>query len=147
MYPAIRAGYIINHFLQHTAPAGAAEAEATAVSTAADVVAGVLGVLFVFSGGMKLAGPKVIRDNFEHWRYPASFRVFTGVWEVAGAALLLAGIPFHPLGVAGAGLILAAMVGAIYTHVVRVPEPRAAVLPTVLLAGAAAATVLLAASL
>jgi putative oxidoreductase len=117
------------------------------MSTAANVLAGILGVLFLISGGFKLTGMKVIRDNFRLWRYPDAFRVFTGVWEVAGGALLLTGIATHGAGLAGAILILTAMLGAVYTHVVRVPEPKAVVLPVVLLATSAAAAALLAATL
>ncbi len=78
---------------------------------------------------------------------PNSFRVFTGAWEFVGAALLLVGIAVHGVGIAGAALIVAAMLGAVYTHLVRVPEPRALAAPAVLLAASAAATVLLAATL
>ena len=117
------------------------------MSTAADVLAAVLGLLFLISGGFKLSGIKMIRDTFRLWRYPDSFRVFTGVWEVAGAALLLIGIAIHGAGLAGAILILTAMLGAVYTHVVRVPEPKAVALPAVLLATSAAAAALLAATL
>ena len=117
------------------------------MSTAADVLAGVLGLVFLMSGGTKLAGMRMQRDNFRSWRYPDSVRVFTGAWEVVGAALLLIGIPAHGVGIAGVALILAAMLGAVYTHLVRVPEPRALAAPAVLLAASAAAAALLAATL
>ena len=117
------------------------------MSTAADVLAGVLGLLFLMAGGTKLAGMRMQRDNFRNWRYSDSVRVFTGAWEVVGAALLLIGIAVHGVGIAGAALILAAMLGAVYTHVVRVPEPRALAAPAVLLAASVAATALLAATL
>ena len=117
------------------------------MSTAANVLAGVLGLAFLMSGGTKLAGMTMQRDNFRKWRYPDSVRVFTGAWEVVGAVLLLIGIAVHAVGIAGAVLILAAMLGAVYTHLVRVPEPRALAAPAVLLAASAAATALLAATL
>jgi hypothetical protein len=117
------------------------------MSTAADVLAGVLGVVFLMGGGTKLAGIRMQRDNFRKWHYPDSFRVFTGAWELVGAALLLIGIAVHGVGIAGAALILAAMLGAVYTHLVRVPEPRALAAPAVLLAASAAAVALLAATL
>ena len=117
------------------------------MSTAANVLAGILGLLFLVSGGSKVAGPKVIRDGFRQYRYPEWFLMFTGLWEVAGAALLLIGIPLHGAGLAGAALVLAAMLGAVYTHAVRVPEPRRIAAPAVLLATAAVAAVLLAATL
>ena len=117
------------------------------MSTAANVLAVVLGLVFLVSGGSKVAGPTVVRDGFRRYRYPDWFLMFTGVWEVAGATLLLAGIALHGVGLAGAALILAAMVGAVYTHAVRVPEPQRVAAPAVLLATAAAAAVLLAATL
>jgi putative oxidoreductase len=117
------------------------------MSTAANVLAGVLGLLFLMSGGSKLGGLSKVNDGFRQYRYPDWFRVFTGVWEMAGAALLLVGIPFHGAGLAGAALILAAMLGAVYTHVVRVPDPKLVPAPAVLLVTAAAAAVLLAATL
>jgi putative oxidoreductase len=117
------------------------------MSTAANVLAGVLGLLFLVAGGSKVAGMRRQRDGFRQFRYPDWFLMFTGVWEMAGAALLLVGIPFHGVGLAGAALIVAAMLGAVYTHLVRVPEPKLVAPPAALLAAAAAATVLLAANL
>src|SRR5258708_5226442 len=117
------------------------------MSTAANVLAGGLGLLFLMSGGSKVAGVKMVREGFRQYRYPDWFLMFTGVWEMAGAALLLVGIPLHAAGLAGAALILAAMLGAVYTHAVRVPAPKLVPAPAVLLATSAAAAVLLAATL
>ena len=117
------------------------------MSTAANVLAAVLGLLFLISGGTKVAGLSMVRDGFRQYRYPDWFLVFTGVWEMAGAALLLVGIPFHGAGLAGAALILAAMLGAVYIHAVRVPELERVIAPAALLATAAAAAGLLAATL
>jgi uncharacterized membrane protein len=114
--------------------------------TVANVLAGVLGLVFLMSGGTMLAGGRMVRDNFRPYRYPDWFRVFTGVWEMAGAALLVIGIRSHGVGLAGAALILAAMLGAIYTHVVRVPELKRVIAPAALLATIAAAAILLAAT-
>lgn len=117
------------------------------MNTAANVLAGVLGLVFLMSGGTMLAGGRVVRDGFRQYRYPDWFRVFTGVWEMTGAALLVIGIPFHGVGLAGAALILAAMLGAVYIHLVRVPELERVIAPAALLATSAVAAVLLAASL
>ena len=116
------------------------------MNTAANVLAGGLGVVFLMSGGTLLNGARMVRDNFRPYRYPDWFLVFTGVWEMAGAALLVIGIPFHGVGLAGAALILAAMLGAVYTHAVRVPELKRVTAPAVLLATTAAAAILLAAT-
>jgi uncharacterized membrane protein YphA (DoxX/SURF4 family) len=103
------------------------------VHTAASILAGVLGAIFVVSGGTKLAGMQMHRDHFEHWRYPEWFRVFTGAWEGAGGVLAVVGIWSHPIGLVGAALIAAAMVGAVYTHTLRVRELKALPAPAFLL--------------
>ena len=117
------------------------------MGTAADVLAGIMGAVFALAGGGKLARLKPARDNFRHWRYSPQFMVFTGLWETAGAALLVAGIWQHGLGIAGAALLGTSMLGAVYTHSLRVPEVKALVPAAVFLAGAATTAGLLAASL
>ena len=106
------------------------------MGTAAGVLAGILGVVFLAAGGMKLIGAKPARNNFHDWRYPRWFVTFTGAWEAAGALLLLIGIWNHGIGAAGAGLVGASMAGALYTHLVRVPELKAVTPSAVLLATA-----------
>ena len=112
-----------------------------------DVLGGILGAVFALAGGGKLARLKPARENFRHWRYSPRFMLFTGLWESAGAALLVAGTWRHPLGIAGAALVGTSMLGAVYTHVLRVPEVRALVPAAVLLAGAVTTAGLLVASL
>lgn len=116
------------------------------MGTAADVMAGIMGAVFALAGGGKLARLRPARDNFRRWQYSSAFMRFTGLWETAGAALLVAGIWQRGLGVAGAAPVGISMVGAVYTHSLRVPEISALVPYAVFLAGAATTAGLLAAS-
>ncbi|MEJ8306697.1 DoxX family protein [Saccharibacillus sacchari] len=74
-----------------------------------------LGVGFTLFGVMKF-GSKQMVSNFETYGYPAWFRVFSGLVEVAAAILLIAGIWNETLAAWGALLVVATMVGAILTH-------------------------------
>jgi putative oxidoreductase len=95
------------------------------MNTVAAVMAGALGAFFLAAGGFKLAGATPAVDNFRHWRYPDWMRVFTGVWETAGALLLVIGIWHHGVALAGAAIVGISMFGAVYTHTLRVPEGKA----------------------
>lgn len=103
------------------------------------VLSALLAVAFLASGGLKLAGVQRMRDGAEraHFPYPAWRGI--GVLEVAGAAGLLVGLAFTPLGIAAAiGLVLL-MIGAAVTHL-RVGDPAAQALPSTVLALLAAVT-------
>ena len=96
-----------------------------------------LGFVMLLSGGSKLAGADTHVQHFEQWDYPQWFRVVTGGTEVLGAIGLLLGRRRPALGVLGGTLITGTMVGAIYTHIVRVGEsPSEARRPAALLTGA-----------
>ena len=96
-------------------------------------VQGLLGLVFLGSGGSKLAGTNEMVDDFDRYRYPQWFRVVTGAVEVGGALGLLLGF-FRPALTPLAGLLLGAtMTGALATHA-RVKDPAAkGVMPGVLL--------------
>ncbi|MBI1930713.1 DoxX family protein [Candidatus Poribacteria bacterium] len=71
-----------------------------------------LALVFLGSGGSKLAGVRMHIENFARWGYPNWFMYVTGLVEVAGAALVL--VPatrFY-----GAALLVCTMLGAIVTH-------------------------------
>jgi putative oxidoreductase len=85
------------------------------------------------------------RTNFEHWRCPQWFRTFTGGWEFIGGALLLVGIFNRRLAIVGAIVVGLAMIGAVYTHVIRVPKLKVLPAPIVQL-GLAVATALVTAA-
>jgi len=59
---------------------------------AAGIVQVLLGLLFAFSGGSKVAGMRMQIDNFNRYGYPQWFRVFTGIVELAGAAGMVVGL-------------------------------------------------------
>lgn len=90
------------------------------MSVASIVIQIVLGLMFLMSGAMKFS-PKMA-EEFKRYRYPGWFRGFTGLVEIVGAALLIAGIWIDPLAAWG-GLILAVtMAGAVITHI-RLKDP------------------------
>lgn len=72
------------------------------------VVAG----LFLFSGGLKLAGPPVVVQMFDAIGIGQWFRYLTGSIEVIAAVLLLT----PRLAIFGALLIIPTMIGAVATH-------------------------------
>jgi hypothetical protein len=93
---------------------------------------GLLGLLYLFTGGAKLAGTEQMTDDFDRFGYSPGFRLFTGLLEVSGAGLLLAGYEWPMLAGWGALLILVVMVGALATHV-RVGDGLAQMAPPVVL--------------
>jgi uncharacterized membrane protein YphA (DoxX/SURF4 family) len=76
-----------------------------------------LAVAFVFAGGSKLAGVQRMRDSAAHLglSFPAYQRI--GALEVLGAAGLLIGLWFAPLGIAAAAGLVLLMIGAVYFHI------------------------------
>jgi putative oxidoreductase len=95
------------------------------------VVAMLLGLLFLLSGGTKLAevrGPGMHTRDFESWGYPVWFMYVVGLWEVIGGAMLLApSMRFY-----GAVLLSLDMLGAVVTNL-RAGELNRAPFPLVLL--------------
>lgn len=74
-----------------------------------------LALIFLGSGGAKLAGLEFEIEAFTRWGYPLWFMYLAGAIEVAGAVLLL--VP-RLSALAAAGLA-AFMLGAVATHVVH----------------------------
>ena len=93
-----------------------------------------LGLMFLGSGGSKLAGANDMVDDFDRFRYPQWFRFVTGAVEVGGALGLLLGFARPALTPLASVLLSATMTGAVATHA-RVSDPVSkAATPTVLLA-------------
>ena len=91
-----------------------------------------LGLMFLGSGGSKLAGAPDMVDDFDRFRYPQWFRVVTGAAEVGGALGLLLGL-VRPALTPFAGLLLGAtMTGALATHA-KVADPGEKFAPPALL--------------
>ena len=87
-----------------------------------------LGLAFLMAGGTKLMGQEMHVENYIRWGYPNWFMYVTGTIEVLGTVLIV--IPatrFY-----GALLLVATMVGAIFTHI-QANEPEMLPAPIVLL--------------
>lgn len=74
-----------------------------------------LALVFLASGGAKLAGLEFEVAAFARWGYPSWFMYFTGVVEVAGGIGLLIG---RVAALAAASMVLV-MIGAVTTHVIH----------------------------
>lgn len=98
------------------------------------VLSGLLGALFVMSGGSKLAGVQQHVDNFARWGYPDWFRLVVGALEVVAAALLFA----RRFAFFGALALVIVMAGATYTHLFRATGEGAMAAFTLVLLGLAA---------
>ena len=100
------------------------------IETAIPVVQGLLGLLMVAHGGVKVIGLDYSKEQFDRFRYPQWFLVVTGGIEVGGGLGLLVGLVFAPiLAVLGGTLIIATMIGAILTHLFRVDDPLSQSIP------------------
>ena len=103
-------------------------------ATGVRIAAALLALVFLLSGGTKLAGSQMHIDSFLRWGYPDWFRLVVGTVEVVSAVLLL--LP-RAAPYAAAALIVV-MIGAVGTHIVA-GEMGMAVAPAIL--GAVAAWV------
>lgn len=74
-----------------------------------------LSLIFLASGGAKLAGLEFEIAAFERWGYPLWFMYFTGAVEVAGGIGLL----IRRLSALAAAGLAAMMIGAVATHVIH----------------------------
>jgi uncharacterized membrane protein YphA (DoxX/SURF4 family) len=93
------------------------------------IVSVLLGAMFLFAGGTKLAGLPMHVEHFAHWGYPSWFMYVTGFIETLSAVLVL--IPktrFY-----GAVLLICTMLGAIATNA-RANELDRLPVPVVMLA-------------
>lgn len=83
-----------------------------------------LAIAFLGAGGAKLAGAKQMRESAEHLGF--SFPAYRGIGalEVAGAAGLLIGLAWAPLGIAAAAGLTLLMIGAVAFHL-RAKDPAA----------------------
>ncbi|UII55306.1 DoxX family protein [Cytobacillus spongiae] len=80
-----------------------------------------LGVGFLLFGGMKF-GSKQMVEEFQRYGYPGGFRIFTGLVEITSAVLIFIGIWNELFTAWGSFLMVATMVGAIFTHI-KVKDP------------------------
>jgi hypothetical protein len=101
------------------------------------ITQGVLTLVYLFTGGAKLAGADQMKEDFRRFGYSDSFRLFTGVVEVSAAGLLAAGFVWTGVAGLGAALIAAVMGGAVATHW-HVGDALAKMLPALVLGALAA---------
>ncbi|WAH35961.1 DoxX family protein [Alicyclobacillus dauci] len=80
------------------------------------VLEAILILMFLMAGFGKVAGSKMHREGFEHWRLPQWFRVVTGLVELIGAALLIIGFWHKDFVIAGALVLGVTAIGGIITH-------------------------------
>ena len=99
------------------------------VSTVLQVI---LGLGFIMFGLMKFASKEMV-EGFKHFGYSAGFRIFTGIVEIAAAVLLIAGIWNGTLAAIGSFLVVATMIGAIFTHIKIQDKLKGMMMPIILL--------------
>ncbi len=76
------------------------------------VLAVLVGLAFIASGAMKLAGVEEAVKRFQDFNYPIWFMYLTGTIEVgSGIAIMIRMLRFW-----GASLLICTMIGAIYSH-------------------------------
>ncbi|MGX2962089.1 DoxX family protein (plasmid) [Peribacillus sp. JNUCC 23] len=92
----------------------------------------VLGLGFIMFGLMKF-GSKQMVEGFKHYGYSAGFRIFTGALEIVAAVLLIAGIWNGTLAAIGSFLVVATMIGAIFTHIKIQDKLKDMMMPIILL--------------
>jgi|ERR1041385_8196125 len=76
------------------------------------VLTGLVGIVMIGGGAMKLAGQAAQVAAFEGWGLPPWFRVLVGTFEVLGGILLI--VP--STSPAGSLILSTIMVGAIWAH-------------------------------
>jgi uncharacterized membrane protein YphA (DoxX/SURF4 family) len=81
------------------------------------VLALLLAAAFALAGAAKLAGVQQMRDSAAHLGFSLPAYRGIGALEVAGAAGLVIGLWFAPLGVAAAAGLVLLTIGAAYFHV------------------------------
>ncbi|CAL9331565.1 MULTISPECIES: DoxX family protein [unclassified Streptomyces] len=84
---------------------------------AAVVLSSLLALLFCGAGSAKLAGSKKMTDQLAHLGVGPGLTRLIGAAQLLGAAGVLAGLWFGPLGVAAAFGLTALMAGAVIYHV------------------------------
>ena len=95
----------------------------------ATLISYLLALLFLVTGAGKLAEASMVSADFTRWGYPIGFLHLTGVFELAGAVLLL----FAVTRFVGATVLAVVMIGAVFTHLVH-GEWLLAIVPAPLLA-------------
>lgn len=96
------------------------------------VVTYLLALIFLLSGGAKLAGLEFELRAFERWGYPLWFMYLTGILEVAGGIAIL--IP--RISALVSACLAALMIGAVGTHLIHAEWPMMILATLILLTAA-----------
>lgn len=92
----------------------------------------ILGLGFIMFGFAKFTSKDMV-EGFKHFGYPAGFRIFTGIVEVAAAILLIVGVWYENLAAIGGLLVVVTMIGAILTHIKIKDSLKGMAMPIILL--------------
>lgn len=104
------------------------------------IISIVVAVLFLSTGLPKVLGQAKVLDQGAHLGFAAPAYRRLGIVELLGAAGLLAGLAWSPIGIAAAVGFVVMMVGAVVVHL-RAKDPVPMVVPAVVVGIAAAAIV------
>ncbi|MGF9696520.1 MULTISPECIES: DoxX family protein [Paenibacillus] len=91
-----------------------------------------LALMFLVAGIPKFSSYQHV-EGFKTYGYPQWFRIFTGVVQVITALLLIIGIFSDGLAAVAGALVVATMLGAIFTHIKMKDRFKNMVLPIMLL--------------
>lgn len=106
------------------------------------ILMGLLALLLIATGAMKLLNNTTARRNADHLGISANLSRAIGLAEIAGAAGLVLGTIFVPLAIITSSAVVILMTGAIVYHA-RAHDACTAILPAVLTAAAALAIIAL----
>ncbi|ALX48930.1 DoxX family protein [Lentibacillus amyloliquefaciens] len=95
-------------------------------------IKGILGLGFIMFGLLKFGSEQMV-EGFKHYGYTPGFRIFTGCIEIVAAVLLIAGIWNETSAVIGSFLVVATMIGAIFTHMKVKDQLKDMMIPLILL--------------
>lgn len=90
-----------------------------------------LGLGFIMFGFSKFTSPQMV-EGFKHFGYPGWFRIFTGLVELIAAILVIVGIWNMKFAAWGSLLIVATMIGAIFTHIKMKDTLKDTMMPIIL---------------
>ena len=86
------------------------------MSTLSTILAAILGIVFVAVGLQKLTRQKMVVENFKRWGLADVVLQAVGWLEVLTGTFLLVGIAIPALAVTGSLIVIAIMIGALFTH-------------------------------
>lgn len=101
----------------------------------------ILGLGFLMFGYQKFTSEDM-KEGFKYFGYSDEMRIFTGLFEIVAGVVILIGIWLKPLATIGSLMIVATMIGALFTHIKVKDEMKNMAMPFVLLLLGLVSTVL-----